>query len=63
MLGSTAMAVAATSALTNEALQPSTKYIFHISYLICLGRVALQRKLFFKGPSNKKTNYNLQLKY
>ena len=27
-------------------------FIFHISYFICLGRVALQPKLFFKGPSN-----------
>ena len=25
----------------------------NISYLICLGRVALQQKLFFKGPSDK----------
>ena len=27
-------------------------YISYISYFICLGRVALQPKLFFKGPSN-----------
>ena len=28
-------------------------YISYISYLICLGRVVLQQKLFFKEPSNK----------
>ena len=32
-------------------------YIY--SYFICLGRVALQPKLFFKGPSNKRKKRKL----
>lgn len=30
----------------------------HISYLILVRRIALQRKLVFKGASDKTINYN-----
>ena len=36
-------------------------FIFHISYLNFLRRVALRQKPFFKGPSGKKLNYSIQL--
>ena len=43
------------SHLDDDPTEAHLAIIFHIytSYLICLERVALQRKLFFKGPSNK----------
>ena len=37
-------------------------FILYISYLNFLRRVALRQKPFFKGPSGKKFNYNIQLK-
>ena len=43
-------------------LRSSSSFIFHISYLNSLRRVALRQKPFFKGPSGKKVNYNIQLK-
>ena len=39
------------STLTRK--QRTSDIIYYISYLICLGRVVLEQKLFFKEPSNK----------